>query len=349
MLNSEIKYEHYKEENKNSLLNLLSQMWVNLSASERKDLFEWRYEKNPHQDRPYVYLALDGDRVAGFRAFVVQVFLLRGKEYFVYSPADAIVDINYRRRGIFSKLNNAFLNDLLIHKKEHAIILNLTSNAYSTKGYLKQQWQATNGMKFFYYNFSSIALVYRHFGKANELPVVINRKKIDIEITTTFYYKELDDFNKHIRNPEVWSPVRDELFYKWRYGHEIDFYEVVYARSSGVLQAYLILRKMTDKQYTIEEYGSVSKEAFKNIVSLSMRFLQIPLLRCWAMSDNNKMMVKSAGFYAEPINLMKMMGKVRLPILVRPISLNPMTSDFIIDGQDIRKIENWQVQLTDRH
>jgi len=339
----------YTHNRKSGLLNLLSHMWHELTDAERKKRFEWRYEKNPYQDQPFIFLALDGERVAGFRAFVVQLFMLHGKAYKVYSPADAIVHPNYRRRGVFSNLNDAFLQEVNRHKDMPGIILNLTSNRFSTPGYLKQYWQETNGVKRYYYKYSIPALFKNYVNSRTVTPGAFSRKDLEFEITNKINSQELAAFNEQNRNPYTLSPVRDEAFYNWKYSYNPEQYLTVYARKESSLQAYLILKRVTGKQYALEEYGGSNTNAFIKTVSAAMKRLQVPLLRSWAFAPHDQDLLKKAGFYPEPTGLMKKLGKERLPILVRPAQPKPDETDFVIDGQDIRQINNWQIQLADRH
>jgi len=132
----------YSIEYKESLLELLSLMWKDLNDAERKRRFEWWYEKIPYFYEPRIYIAVDNEKVVGFRGFIVQKFTNSQKTFNVLNPADIIVHPDYRRRGIFSKLNMLFLQDVLGARNQSNVILNLSSNRLSTPGYLKQGWRS---------------------------------------------------------------------------------------------------------------------------------------------------------------------------------------------------------------
>ena len=55
---------------------------------------------------------INNEQIVGFRAFVVQLFKLGKVKYKVFNPEDAIVHSDFRRMGIFFKLNEIFLADL---------------------------------------------------------------------------------------------------------------------------------------------------------------------------------------------------------------------------------------------
>ena len=84
MVTLSIKIIKYSSANKKELLKLLNQTWRELDKNEIKKRFEWRYEKNPYQVEPFVYIAVDGNRVVGCRAYVVQLFQLMKTKYFIF-------------------------------------------------------------------------------------------------------------------------------------------------------------------------------------------------------------------------------------------------------------------------
>lgn len=51
-----LAFEKYRPDHKSSLLQLLAFKWDDMSNSEIKEKFEWRYEQNPlTKDEPCIY------------------------------------------------------------------------------------------------------------------------------------------------------------------------------------------------------------------------------------------------------------------------------------------------------
>ena len=74
---NKLVFKKYEFNNKFSLLELLAFKWKHLKTRELKNKFEWRYEQNPYnKNNPFIYVALNGEQVVGFRAFVIQHFIL---------------------------------------------------------------------------------------------------------------------------------------------------------------------------------------------------------------------------------------------------------------------------------
>ena len=59
--------------------------------------------------------------------------------------------------------------------------------------------------------------------------------------------------------------------------------------------------------------------------------------------------MKSCGFFVESNLFLKIFKRQRFPVLVRPTKPNLSDDDFLIEGIDIRDIENWQLFQSDRH
>ena len=99
-ITNEIIVKEYSPEYKTSIVTLLGHLLKGLNETERMELFEWRYERNPYQKKPIIFLAFSGDLLVGFRAYLIQYFSVSDKIVTVISPADTIIHPEYRRRGL---------------------------------------------------------------------------------------------------------------------------------------------------------------------------------------------------------------------------------------------------------
>ena len=82
----------------------------------------------------------------------------------------------------------------------------------------------------------------------------------------------------------------------------------------------------------------------------SFRHFDFPVIRTHVLSQPEKKMMKGIGFTMEPFWLMKAMGKIRLPFLVRPSIQEPKNEDFILNNNlDIRCADNWQLNQSAIH
>ncbi len=343
----------YSTEYKKDLLDLLKFLWTHLDQPDQKEFFEWRYEKNPYTQDPFIYIAIHNQKVVGCRAFVVQRFVYgKSKEIKVFSPADAIVHPQYRRKGILSRLNKAFFEDKANFYPGNKLILNLSSNQYSTPVCLKQQWKETNGIKSFCIKASLLnyILIKTGFKKVRQQEnSLIKKQTYKIKITHKLKSAEISSLINHCRNPEKISNIRDADYFNWRYFYETESYTFIYYYQNNILKGYLIIKKLTDTQYKIWEYATAEPGILKRMIKAVMHQKTIPFLRSWALSADDKYLMKKCGFIAAPVKLWNFLGKKRLPVLVRPVKPEINDHDFFIDGIDIKNINNWQIFLADSH
>lgn len=338
---------------KQDTINLLQHMWSDLTKEERTKRFEWRYEKNPFSDQPKIFIAISNDKVVGFRAFVVQNFVIKEQLVKVFSPADAIVNPDFRRMGIFKNLNDRFIEMIKNeYSKEECLILNLSSNQYSTPGCLKHGWSKTTDIKKYAYKvYVTNLLRTKLFKNKTHVWGRFEEKtsKYDIEISSNIYSKELGEFWQKHRNNEKFTNQRDCSFFEWRYTQESSNYCFAYLRKDNNLIAYIILKKIKNYQVTMEEYNFINPKAFKLLINKVVKRNKISILRTKIVNDYQASSLKKFGFFVENQLFLKIVQKKRLPVLVRPNVINPQAQDFLYYGFDIRDAENWEIFQADTH
>lgn len=348
---SEVSIVKYSSVHKQAALELLAHLWTHLSREDQKDLFAWRYEKNPYSDSPCIYLALTGNTIIALRAFVMQPFIHpETGRLLTITPADTIVHPDYRGKGIFRALNDAFLKEVSSDFKEQAIIINLSSNEESTPANIKQDWQATNGIKRFALKFSlSAYLTTKFFGQGTKVPGSAVSNKHLFELTDSPRPEEMAKCAKSYRNPHKLSHVRDAEYFKWRYAINKDKYIFAYLWQDDELLTYLVIEKRYGMQYLLVEYAFSDVKTLKKTISLAIKNQRIPFLRTWVLSNDDSVLLKKCGFMPAPVKLWNMLGKTRLPVLVRPVKEHPVANDFFLGHLDARDINNWQFFIADRH
>ncbi len=99
--------------------------------------FEWKHRRNPAGASP-AWVALDGERLVGYRTFVRWEFEQAGHPVAAVRAVDTATHPDYRGRGIFSRLTRHALESL--RDEAVAFVFN-TPNERSRPGYLKMGWQ----------------------------------------------------------------------------------------------------------------------------------------------------------------------------------------------------------------
>ncbi len=341
----------FSEKYKTSLIKLLGYMWKSLSEDQIKEKFEWRYELNPFQEEPFIFLATDeSDNVVGFRAFVVQNFCLQNNRVKIYNPADAIIHPHHRRKGLFSKMTKTLIETVTAND-DRGIILNLSSNEKSTPGYLNLGWIRTNGIKKYGYRVS----VKNFLGVRKKERIEEYKEKTNygtFELTNTIKAGLLG-FNKFNipYHGDTLHNCRSEAFYLWRYhsAPDKDRYISAYLMDLNKITAYVIVKKLSKQHYSLMEFGAESEFLLEFLLHEVMKKVHIPILRSWMINQKDQEVLSKCGFITESPWMLKLLKKKRLAVLVRPTTPYPKNDDFIFEGLDIRNVENWHFQLADRH
>jgi GNAT superfamily N-acetyltransferase len=100
-------------------------------------LYRWKHEENPFGRSPR-WVALDGDRVVGFRTFLRWRFRRGdGATAVAVRAVDTATDPDYQGRGIFKALTTSAIDDL---RAEGVDFIFNTPNDQSRPGYLKMGW-----------------------------------------------------------------------------------------------------------------------------------------------------------------------------------------------------------------
>ncbi len=98
--------------------------------------FEWKHEESPFGPSPG-WVAVDHDRVVGFRAFLRWQFETRDQAYSAVRAVDTATHPEYQGRGIFRTLTLGALEEL---RAEGVDFVFNTPNAQSLPGYRSMGW-----------------------------------------------------------------------------------------------------------------------------------------------------------------------------------------------------------------
>lgn len=349
-----ISIRGYSKEDKSSIIELLRYLLKGFSESERTELFEWRYERNPYNNKPLIFLAFSGDTLVGFRAYLIQYFLISDKKITVISPADTIVHPEYRRRGIISMLNKQSLEKIYLEHSVDSILLNTTTSKNAMPTYLKFNWfPCSNKNKVYGYRFSifniskSLLKINKNTNKVDKISFL--NAGLIFDITKEINSSIILEFIRIVRDKSKFTNIRDKLFFDWRYSYERDKYFLIKCNLNNTLVGYTILKKLSNYEYSIEEYLAKDSKTLRLMFEAIQKKLDIPIIRTIIFSNEDKRIMKSCGFLVESNLFIKIFKKQRFPALVRPTKPNLSNDDFLIGGIDIRDIENWQLFQSDRH
>lgn len=130
----------YRPEFRDGVLKLLESLWganPDLNAA----CLEWKYQRNPYQSEPLLYLALDRGRAVGMRGFCGAKWVVGvGQEEFCIPMAcDLVVAPDHRNRGLISKIMRFALDDL--RKRGTEYVFNMSASPITFMNSLAMGWR----------------------------------------------------------------------------------------------------------------------------------------------------------------------------------------------------------------
>jgi GNAT superfamily N-acetyltransferase len=119
-----------------AILELLAQSLGRDADPRYETLYAWKHEENAFGRSP-AWVAVDGDRIAGFRVLMRWEFVEGGRTVHAVRAVDTATHPDYQGQGIFTRLALHGLDEL---RPDVDFVFN-TPNDQSRPGYLKMGWQ----------------------------------------------------------------------------------------------------------------------------------------------------------------------------------------------------------------
>lgn len=133
----ELQIRQYCDADEPAVLELLQASLGWVPDAQHGRFFAWKHRENPFGRSP-AWVAVDGERIVGFRVFLRWEFMRGGEVVRAVRAVDTATHPDYQGRGIFSRLTLQALDEL--RAEGIAFVFN-TPNDQSRPGYLKMGWQ----------------------------------------------------------------------------------------------------------------------------------------------------------------------------------------------------------------
>jgi hypothetical protein len=345
-----IRVCRYDSSLKDQLIGFLGFLKVNTSIEERKKLFEWTYENNPYTEKPFIYVALDGEHIIAHLGFVIEKFVHSNETFFIAIAVDGVVHPDYRRKGLFSKLL-VFGTEDIRSNPEIRFILGLSPNEATTLGLLKSGFHPMEEKEYMYC-----------FSPLNELKNITRnnndreKNKVTIEIKGELKTREVSCFMQTLTDKNKISNVRGEEFYRWRFIESPYQHVYAYCEEGDEITAYLSLRKSNSivRDYIVMEYGYEKPSHFRYLIGKASKKLYMPILIIPTLTRDQEELLnlQRSGFTYIDERWGKIlqsfgMGIKKFPALIKPVSQDGKGNDYCMNGVDVKASKNWSFFYSD--
>ncbi len=359
--------ERFKWSHKKEVLQLFNTEW---KYSEK--YFDWKY-KNTYNQGILGWVAFHNSEIVGFRGLtILGLSEFNGQRLQLVSLSDGFVHKDYRRKGLFSKLNKYLIEDLRSYWAKgglHGFVYTMSSNVYSTPTYLKLGWKALSKRNLLVYrNFSGIIL---NKGSGNmytrKLIKVLNRLlniiwyserhdlgKYKLQISSRVFANLMADLYKSSIDNNRFIRIKDKSYYDWRLKNPNEKYIVSYLlNKDNELVAYAIFQ---DKKtvHCLIDYCYNEYEEFKLLIANSMHKLDSELTYTIGFGKTKRELQDLNNLhFREPRLIHKILPssysvlRNNLYFIVHPVNTKPKETEWFIDKFDLSDIDNWKLDMID--
>lgn len=331
----------FTEENLEEVIDLESFLWQGDKKSNREG-FIWKHLKNPLFKEPIGIIAKCGNKIVGFRGFMPSRWSLNNQTFDILSPCDVVVHPNHRRKGLFTAMTKFAMN---LYKKEFRFFLNLSSNKYSTPGYIKLGWEPIYKKTYLrHFNFINIL---KSKCLNNVQPNVIYGKFGEIEVSNRCYANELFDFMKEIapKSNKI-SLCKNFGFFNWRFENPTSQHIFYYHWNDSVIDGYVVLKVDNFKAKVMDYEGKINSYAIYKIFDFILKHNKFCMLSIFNVNISNNFIkfLHKNHFLSYRIIEKIVKGKsYNLPILIRPVKESYSEHDWFINDLDVRDINSWHI------
>jgi len=326
------------------------------------ELWAWKHLSNPlNEPNPSIVVALDDGRVVGARPLLRVNLRYGGCLVKAAVPCDTMVHPNYRRHGLFSRMNELAIETE--RAKGTALLFNFP-NRISGAGYLKQGWKEVTALRDLILMLNPRKVARSAFDDsllsgvaAAAFRVLLGgrafRQRPATEGIVTAVCDRYADVPPGI--PTLYDPhrielLRDSAFMVWRLDNNpIEDHHYVVALDGGRLVGYMVLavsRRLKGlkqgwildclvQDYDIHIFSSLITTAVSLLGDLGCDYV-----RAWGVQHPgfSAFLARKMGFWAVPLPLLGRAAGDRLPRLVA----RPIASEQLDDGK-LLDISNWNL------
>ncbi|MCB1120846.1 MAG: GNAT family N-acetyltransferase [Verrucomicrobiae bacterium] len=349
------RVESYRPEHRDGVLEIQKHLWS--PHREINDAFmSWKYENNPYIRNPQIYLALSGEKVVGMRgAFGCRWFM--GQPQSALSVAcmgDFVIDPAHRNKGLFTKIMQFALADLLDQGYEY--VFSLSANHLNQLSALAMGWRSLGildvrlrtGLAF------RIRRKIRHHLKLGEedpsglldrklnKPVFKDGRTLVLEKEPRL--EQMAALVNEIPNDNRLRHDKSVDFFRWRFNNPLCQYRFLY---TGALDGYLVLQtfKFRDQGLVnIVDWEAKDMDTVRCLLRTAVGLCKYLRLSFTLPRFESELLglIDQLGF--ERKIFASGIGEYKPTILMRALSAGPIKGTWTLGGMDLVNPETWDMR-----
>lgn len=341
---------YYQSKFRPQVLHILGHL-LGSDAAGNEQYFRWKYEQDKDPDEVLGIVATHDGQVAGFRGYAAAAWHVgdSNQTVRVLVPGDTCVDPDHRRKGLTVAMGKFAMAN---YASSYDVFMNLSCTRNSLPGYLRMGFEPlVDKIHSSRYNLFGLARCI--LASRKQLPLSKSKVRYgqfdDVLVTDHPLPGEMASVIKRQgHGRESFHPVQDEAFFRLRYANPRSKYVFCYHLCGGTVVGYLVIGLGPSNQRGhILDFADVNGESAARLVKYiaAKNYFGVLSIFRYSIDDVLEPSLCRLGFHSGGLmNMLEKKVRGNLPILVRPVCLEPVESDWIVAGRDIRKMENWSIK-----
>ena len=347
----------YEPRFRDAVLDLQVLLWgPELELNDR--YFEWKYETNPWQRTPKLYLVLQDGTLIGMRGFF-------GSRWEAGSPTDTfdipcagdlVIKPEHRDRGVITQLMRRVVEDE--SNAPSPFFFNLSAGAPTRLAGLSLGWRDIGPVRQLRWERPKGLLdrVMKDKSKANvtgkgpfhEIDDHLQRGtklSASIELSATPRPPEMSALVRQRGHDGRIRHVRDEAFFGWRFRHPRADFRFFFHQSGTAIDAYLVLQARrtgdNDQVKIVDSAGDA--KALVPLLDLALTEFGLRRVACWraSLADIPEAELVRCGFTDVPV---RSMAESFPTVMMLPNQTAPSEMSWQLAGRDVREPGNWDLR-----
>lgn len=366
----------YRADLKDQVIRLQTNLWSPDPILNRA-YFEWKFEQNPYQNQPLIYLGMFDGEIVGMRSFFAtrwEAGVAAERTSWLYAD-DAVVVPAHRRSGVMRQIMSTALSDLVGSGYDY--LLNLSAGPMTFLASLSQGWHSAGYVRPMRRRSWRIALSDRLGRLIKQMPALsrkadalrgdllkesgrpptelrepcaraLRRSFPEISYQNVSRIGEMADLIERLGSSGRISHVRDGEYFEWRFQNPLSRYRFLF-HDGERLEGYLVLQEYTSEYAPANVINIVDWEASSvgikaQLLRAALRLTGEKSVNIWSatLSEETIDLLSREHFYfesPEPSIIEQCPG-----ILVRSLG-DREESDWTFGGMRLTELENWDLRM----
>ena len=332
----------YRSEHREQILRLQTGLW-SLDLAINAAYLQWKYEQNPYQESPLIYVATHAGEVVGMRGMHGARWRIgdTAEATDVLCAGDMVVSPAHQNRGLFRQIDDAATSDLAA--RGHRFIFNFSAAPVTFLRSLRAGWRLVGPHR-------TVARPPAALGSRHREQ--LGRAERTIVGESILRAKAMADLNRRLNTPPSTGGairhVRDREYFSWRYANPLSSYTFLYSGDDH-LDGYIVLQQSAGVRagrINILDWVATGSELMADLLTGALARAERAVLAIWSatLSETQRRLLAAAAF--RHIDESQGVKHYRPGVLVCDVGRATAGHDWSIDSKRLLTLANWDLRMS---